>query len=142
MSEGFSFPGMAELPVVLVVSQATGPSTGLPTYTGQSDLRFILNAGQGEFPRLIVAPGNAQEALSWSAVAVDLAWKFQIPAFILADKTLSEGTYSVNDVETGPRGTVNFLPWDQAAPYRPVCRFPIRYLAARLPRARRERLSR
>src|SRR5208337_4134442 len=118
MSEGLSFAGMAELPVVLVVSQRTGPSTGLPTYTGQSDLRFILNAGQGEFPRLIVAPGNAQEALSWSAVAMDLAWKFQIPAFILADKTLSEGTYSVNDGETGVQGHGEFLPWEGAAPYR------------------------
>ena len=63
-------------------------------------------------------PGNAQEALSWSAVAVDLAWKFQIPAFILADKTLSEGTYSVNDVAIGPRGHGEFLSWDGAAPYR------------------------
>jgi len=118
MTEGLSFAGMAELPVVLVVSQRTGPSTGLPTYTGQSDLRFILNAGQGEFPRLIVAPGNAQEALSWSAVAMDMAWKFQIPAFTLADKTLSEGTYSVNDGETGVQGDGEFLPWDGAAPYR------------------------
>ena len=96
MTEGLSLAGMAELPLVLVVSQRTGPSTGLPTYTGQSDLRFILHAGQGEYPRLIVAPGDAQECLFWSAVAMKVAWKYQIPAFILADKTLSEGTYSVD----------------------------------------------
>ena len=36
MTEGLSLAGMAELPLVLVVSQRTGPSTGLPTYTGQS----------------------------------------------------------------------------------------------------------
>ena len=50
MTEGLSFAGMAELPVVLVVSQRTGPSTGLPTYSGQTELHFVLNAGQGEYP--------------------------------------------------------------------------------------------
>jgi 2-oxoglutarate ferredoxin oxidoreductase subunit alpha len=98
MTEGLSLAGMAELPLVLVVSQRTGPSTGLPTYTGQSDLQFILHAGQGEYPRLIVAPGDAQESVYWSAVAMNVAWKYQIPSFILADKTLSEGTYSVDSV--------------------------------------------
>lgn len=94
MTEGLSLAGMAEVPVVIVMSQRTGPSTGLPTYTGQADLRFVLHAGQGEFPRLIVAPGNAAEAILWSSRAMALAWRYQVPAFILCDKTLSEGTYS------------------------------------------------
>ena len=50
MTEGLSFAAMAEIPIVIVVSQRTGPSTGLPTYTGQADLRFVQYAGQGEFP--------------------------------------------------------------------------------------------
>ena len=118
MTEGLSLAGMAELPLVLLVSQRTGPSTGLPTYTGQSDLLFALHAGQGEFPRLIVAPGTTEEALYWSAVAMDIAWEFQIPAFILSDKTLSEGTYStdLSLVSGFPQGS---LPsWDKTAPYR------------------------
>ncbi|PKL58945.1 MAG: pyruvate ferredoxin oxidoreductase, partial [Methanomicrobiales archaeon HGW-Methanomicrobiales-5] len=72
MTEGLSLAGMAEIPVVLVMSQRGGPSTGLPTYTGQSDLQFVLHAGHGEFPRLIVAPGDAQEALHWSEIAMDV----------------------------------------------------------------------
>jgi len=102
MTEGLSLAGMAELPLVFVVSQRTGPSTGLPTYTGQTELQFVLHAGQGEFPRLIVAPGDAEEALYWSAVAMNTAWKFQVPAFILPDKTLSEGTYSVGNDRIPP----------------------------------------
>jgi 2-oxoglutarate ferredoxin oxidoreductase subunit alpha len=50
MTEGLSLAGQAELPIVIIVSQRTGPSTGLPTYTAQSDLMFIRHAGQGEFP--------------------------------------------------------------------------------------------
>lgn len=96
MTEGLSLAGMAELPVVILMSQRTGPSTGLPTYTGQADLRFVIHAGQGEFPRLVVAPSDASEAIAWSSRALDLAWRCQVPAFILTDKTLSEGTYSID----------------------------------------------
>jgi 2-oxoglutarate ferredoxin oxidoreductase subunit alpha len=117
MTEGLSLAGMAEIPLVLLVSQRTGPSTGLPTYTGQTELHFVLNAGQGEFPRLIVAPGNAQEALYWSAVAVNMAWKFQIPSFILSDKTLSEGTYSVEKMDIPETPQVEIPGWDKKTRY-------------------------
>ena len=102
---------------MLVVSQRTGPSTGLPTYTGQSDLQFILHAGQGEFPRLVVAPGDAQEALFWSEIAMNMAWKFQVPAFILTDKTLSEGTYSIDPVPIADVGRENPPGWSGTSPY-------------------------
>lgn len=97
MTEGFSFAGSSEVPVVVVMGQRTGPSTGLPTYTGQTDLHFILHAGQGEFPRLVVAPGDAEQAYVWSSIALSLAWKCQVPAVILCDKTLCEGTYSLDE---------------------------------------------
>jgi len=94
MTEGLSLAGMAEMPVVVVMAQRTGPSTGLPTYTAQGDLHFVLNAGQGEFPRFIVAPGDAEEAYYWSCVALNMAWKFQVPSFVLTDKIVSESQYS------------------------------------------------
>lgn len=95
MTESFSMAGMNEVPVVVVMGQRTGPSTGLPTYTGQTDLHFLLHAGQGEFPRLIVAPGDAGQAVFWSSTALSLSWKCQVPAVILVDKTLCEGTFSL-----------------------------------------------
>ena len=101
MTEGLSLAGMAEMPVVVVMAQRTGPSTGLPTYTAQSDLHFVLNAGQGEFPRFIVAPGDAEEAYYWAGVALNLAWKFQVPAFILTDKTVSESQYNFDIDKAG-----------------------------------------
>jgi len=47
MTEGLSLSGMSEVPIVIVLGQRPGPSTGLPTYSGQTDLHFALNAGQG-----------------------------------------------------------------------------------------------
>ena len=96
MNEGLSLAGMAEMPLVVVVSMRPGPSTGVPTYTAQSDLHFVMNAGQGEFTHLVIAPGDAEQAFLWSATSLGLAWKYQIPAILLSDKTLSETAYSFN----------------------------------------------
>jgi len=123
MTEGFSLAGMAELPLVFVVSQRTGPSTGLPTYTGQTELQFVLHAGQGEFPRLIVAPGDAGEAIAWSAIALEIAWQFQVPAFILPDKTLSEGTWSVDTAALPSREEVPAGPGMAASTSLPYHRY-------------------
>lgn len=118
MTEGLSFSGMAELPVTIVLGQRPGPSTGLPTYTSQAELPFALYAGQGEFPRLVVAPGDAEESYFWSAVSVDISRKFQIPSIILVDKTVCEGTYnfdinSIDEINLGPAPL-----WDGKKPYK------------------------
>jgi len=118
MTEGFSFAGQAEIPVVIVLGQRTGPSTGLPTYTGQTELHFALHAGQGEFPRLVVAPGDLEEACEWSSIALRMAWKYQVPAIILVDKTLCEGTYCYDESElSGFNPGPEFPPGDPGADY-------------------------
>ncbi len=96
MTESLGLAGIAELPVVIILGQRTGPSTGLATYTAQSDLHFAINAGQGDIPRLVVAPGDADEARSWSRAAMALSWKYQLPAIVLSDRIICEGLYSVD----------------------------------------------
>lgn len=96
MTEALSLAGQAELPIVFVNSQRPGPSTGVPTYTSQGDLEFIIHSGHGEFLKLVVAPGDADEAFYLTAMAMNLAWKFQIPSFVLSDKHLSESIFSFN----------------------------------------------
>jgi len=118
MTEGFSLAGGSEIPVVVVMGQRTGPSTGLPTYTGQTDLKFILHAGQGEFPRLVVAPGDPEQAYVWSSIALSLAWKCQVPAVILVDKTLCEGTYSLDEKAIAVPDTGESEPAGDSVPYR------------------------
>ena len=118
MTEGLSLAGMAELPIVIVVSQRPGPSTGVPTYTAQSDLHFVLNAGQGEFARFVVAPGDAEEAYLWSQVALNISWKYQIPSIILVDKALSEGTYSFDVDSVEGLEVEKPLLWDRKQPYK------------------------
>ncbi|MCD6402924.1 MAG: 2-oxoacid:acceptor oxidoreductase subunit alpha [Candidatus Aenigmarchaeota archaeon] len=95
MQEAFSLAGMSETPIVIVEAQRPGPSTGVPTYTSQGDLKFVLNAGHGEFPRIVLAPGDVEEAFYKTAEALNLAWKFQVPVVVLSDKHLSESVMTV-----------------------------------------------
>jgi len=118
MTEGLSLAGMAELPIVIVVGQRPGPSTGVPTHTAQGDLHFVLNAGQGEFPRFVVSPGDAEEAYFWSCVALNISWRYQIPSIILADKTLCEGTYSFDIDSIGELREEKPILWDKKQPYK------------------------
>lgn len=90
MQEAFSFAGIAELPIVVTVSQRQGPATGLPTYSSQTDLRYVLHAGHGEFPKIVIAPADPEEAYYLGARAMNLAWKYQVPTIILIDKIISE----------------------------------------------------
>ena len=90
MTEGLGMTGMTETPVVIMLAQRPGPSTGLPTYSGQGDLRFVIHASHGEFPRVVIAPGDVEECFYKTVEAFNLAEKFQIPAILITDKYLVE----------------------------------------------------
>jgi 2-oxoglutarate ferredoxin oxidoreductase subunit alpha len=90
MSEGLGMVGMTETSPVIVLVQRPGPSTGLPTYSAQGDLRFAIHASQGEFPRVVVAPGDVEESFYLTVDAFNLAEKFQVPVLIISDKYLAE----------------------------------------------------
>lgn len=94
MVETLGLAGLSETPLVVVVAQRVGPSTGMPTWTEQGDLRFVLHASQGEFPRAVLAPGDVKEAFLLSAEAHNIAEKYQMPVILLTDKFLSESVFS------------------------------------------------
>ena len=118
MTEGLSFSGMAELPVVIILGQRPGPSTGLPTYSSQTELHFALNAGQGEFTRFVVAPGDAEEAYFWGAVSMEMSRKFQIPSIILSDKTMGEGVYNLDLDSVDEFNIETAALWEGKGPYK------------------------
>jgi len=90
MTEGLSLAGMTETPVVVMLAQRPGPSTGLPTRTEQGDLNLLVHAGHGEFPRMIFAPGAIMEAIEIARNAFDLADSLQCPILILTDQYLAD----------------------------------------------------
>lgn len=93
--EGVSLAGMLEVPVVIDMGMRVGPATGMPTWTEQGELQFVIHAGHGEFARVVLAPAEAEEAYSMTIDAFNLADKYQIPVFVLTDKYINESQWCV-----------------------------------------------
>ncbi|MFC1626794.1 2-oxoacid:acceptor oxidoreductase subunit alpha [Patescibacteria group bacterium] len=95
MTEGLSLCGNTELPLVINLGMRVGPASGMPTWSEQGELQFVIHAGHGEFPRIILAPGDAEECYTLTVDAFNLAAKYQVPVFILTDKYLAESHWCV-----------------------------------------------
>lgn len=122
MTEAFSMAGMTEIPLVLMLGQRTGPSTGLPTYTAQSDLRFAVHASHGEFPRIVIAPGDVTECFELTIDAFNLSDEFQLPVILLTDKHLIESHAStkpfvVKDIPINRGKLLPMTPYTSNQPY-------------------------
>jgi len=90
MTEALGLAAMTETPVVIVVCQRPGPSTGLATHTEQGDLKFVLHASHGDFPRFVIAPGDVEDCFYKTIEAFNLAERYQCPVILILDKFLSE----------------------------------------------------
>ncbi|MCK5107805.1 MAG: 2-oxoacid:acceptor oxidoreductase subunit alpha, partial [Nanoarchaeota archaeon] len=95
MTETISLLGLSEIPLVIVDVQRPGPATGLPTRQGQGDFRFILHIGHGDFPRIVLAPGDYEECFRDTFKAFNLADKYQVPVLIISDKHMASSLMTV-----------------------------------------------
>jgi 2-oxoglutarate ferredoxin oxidoreductase subunit alpha len=99
MTEALGAASMMEIPLVCIDVQRAGPATGVPTKTEQGDLWQVLGAGQGDYPRIIVAPTNILDCFKTVPELFNLADRFQCPGIILSDLLISEGRSSVDPDE-------------------------------------------
>lgn len=89
MTEALGWAGINEVPVVITLYQRSGPSTGLPTRHGQDDLLFAVNAGHGDFPKIVYASGDIEESFYDTGRCFNYADIYQIPVIHMMDKFLS-----------------------------------------------------
>jgi len=99
MTEGLGAAAMMEIPVVCINVQRAGPATGVPTKTEQGDLWQAMGAGQGDYPRIIVAPTTIPDCFKTVPQLFNLVDKFQCPGIILSDLLLSEGRSSIDPAQ-------------------------------------------
>jgi len=95
MVEGFGLAAQTETPLVVVESMRPGPASGMATHTGQGDLKFIVNTSPDEFPRIVIAPGDAADCFNYTIQAFNLADKYQLPVMIMTDKYMGESYMTV-----------------------------------------------
>lgn len=103
MGEGLSLAGMMELPIFIVVAQRPGPATGMPTRTAQQDLKLVINAGHGEFPRAVYAPGSSEQAYEITRLALQTAHRFQTPVILLIDQFMADAQKNVPELDAALR---------------------------------------
>lgn len=96
MVEAVSMTGIMEVPLVIDLGMRPGPATGMPTWTEQGELHMAIHAGHGEFPRIVLAPGDVEEGYALTKQAFDLADEFQIPVIVLTDKYLNESQWQIS----------------------------------------------
>jgi len=88
MSEFLGLAYFAEVPVVLVNIQRSGPSTGMPTRTQQSDLLACAYASHGDTKHVLLFPSTPAECFDMSAKSFDLAERLQTPVMLMSDLNL------------------------------------------------------
>jgi 2-oxoglutarate ferredoxin oxidoreductase subunit alpha len=106
MVEAMGLAGMTEVPLVILEAQRGGPSTGLPTRTEQSDLLFMVHASQGEFPRIITAPGTVEQCFEAGWRSFNLADKYQCPVVVATDLNLTASLRTIEMDTLDPAAVV------------------------------------
>lgn len=94
MTETLSLNAIIENPMVFVLAQRPGPATGLPTWTAQADLFLAVHSGHGEFPRLVLSVGDAEDCFRLMPEAFNYAERFQIPVIVMTDKQCAEALFT------------------------------------------------
>ena len=106
MNEFLGLAYFAEIPTVLIDVQRTGPSTGMPTRTQQSDILLAAYASHGDTKQVLVFPSTPKECFEMTAEAFDLAESLQTPIIMMTDLDLG-----MNDHMSEP------FHWDDARKY-------------------------
>lgn len=95
MQEGVSHAGSAEVPLVVVDCQRAGPSTGMPTKPEQSDLSMLVYGGHGEFPRVVLSPGDPGDCFELGVAATGLSRRLQCPVYVALDQAIAQHAATV-----------------------------------------------
>jgi len=85
MQESIGHSGSAEIPLVIIDCQRAGPSTGMPTKPEQSDINMLTRGGNGDYPHIVLAPGDPEECFYGSVLATNLAQRAQCPVIMALD---------------------------------------------------------
>ena len=91
-SEAMGLAMITELPLVIVDVQRSGPSTGIPTKTEQTDLNQVLYGRNGECPICVIAAHSPSHCFDAAFMAGKLALEHMMPVVLLSEGFLGNGS--------------------------------------------------
>lgn len=86
MMENIGLACMMEAPIVIANVQRGGPSTGLPTLTGQQDMMQVRWGSHGDYEIIALSPDSPQECFNLTIDAFNLSEIYRVPTFIMTDE--------------------------------------------------------
>ena len=86
MMEHVGLAAILECPCVFINVQRTGPSTGLPTQTGQADMMQARFGSHGDYRAISISPNSPQECFDLAIKAFNLSEKYRCPVFLMMDE--------------------------------------------------------
>lgn len=99
MSEFLGLAYYAEIPAVVFDVQRTGPSTGMPTRTQQSDILSCAYASHGDTKHVLLFPADPGECFHMAVAAFDLAERLQTPVLVLSDLDIGMNDWMIPEFE-------------------------------------------
>ncbi len=124
-SEAMGLAVMTELPMVIVDVQRSGPSTGIPTKTEQTDLFQALYGRNGECPMVVIASHSPSHCFDMAFYAAKIAIEHMTPVLFLSEGFLGNGSepwkvpsmkdYPVIEAPIVPEGTKDYWPFRRDA---------------------------
>ena len=99
MNELLGLAYYTEIPAVIIDVQRTGPSTGMPTRTQQSDILICAYASHGDTKHVLLFPANPAECFEFAVTSFDLAEHFQTPVFMLSDLDIGMNDWVVPELQ-------------------------------------------
>jgi len=105
MNEFLGLAYFAEIPTVLIDVQRTGPSTGMPTRTQQSDITISAYASHGDTKHVLLFPATPKECFELTADSFDIAERLQTPVIMLTDLDLGMNEHICDDLEWDDKRT-------------------------------------
>ncbi len=123
MMEAIGFGAMLEAPFVLLNVQRAGPSTGVPTKTGQADMMQSRWGSHGDYEIIAISPDSPQEMFDYTIKAFNLAERYRCPVMIMSDECVGHMTEKVvippaDEIEIEPRRYADG-PADRYLPFEP-----------------------
>ncbi len=98
MQETISCAGITETPLVIILAQRVGAGTGVPTWTGTSDIHTAVKSGHGEFPKVVISVSDIPSAYILIQQALNISEQYQLPVIVLTEKQIAESLFTVTDL--------------------------------------------
>lgn len=112
--ENLGYAALAEIPVVVVDVQRTGPSTGMPTSPAQGDVMMARWGTHGDHPIIAISPSSVKETYELTVRAFNLSEKYRTPVILLMDEIIGHLREGIELPETKELEIVN----------RPTVKYP------------------